>query len=61
MYPKIKTNPIAPKADSELIHDSSSAVIGPDFSGECSDLKSPKLGPVKPITIPKMRAVSWTV
>jgi len=58
IQPKIRTNPIAPNAESELIHDSSSSVILPCFSGEWSDLKSSRLGPVKPMTIPNMKAVS---
>lgn len=58
IYPNTRTNPMAPNADKELIHDSSSAVIAPDFKGEFSDLNSSKFGPVKPITIPNMNAVS---
>jgi hypothetical protein len=52
---------MAPNADNELIHDSSSGVIRPDFNGVLSDLKSSKFGPVKPITMPNIKAVSWTV
>lgn len=51
---------MAPNADKEEIHDSSSDVIFPEAKGESSDLKSSKLGPVKPITIPNMKAVKLT-
>lgn len=52
--------PIAPKAASEEIQDSSSVVIFPEAKGVASDLKSSKLGPVNPITIPNMKAVRFT-
>lgn len=53
-------NPIAPKAANDDIHDSSSVVILPVESGDSFDLKSSRLGPVNPITIPKMNAVKFT-
>lgn len=52
---------MAPKPDNDEIHDSSSVVIFPDAKGVSSDLNSSKFGPVNPITIPKIKAVKFTV
>lgn len=51
---------MAPKADRDEIQDSSSCVILPDVSGDSSDLKSSRFGPVNPMTIPNMNAVKFT-
>jgi hypothetical protein len=51
---------MAPKAANDEIHDSSSIVIFPDCNGVLSDLKSSKFGPVKPMTIPNIKAVKFT-
>lgn len=59
-HPNTSVKPMAPNDASDEIHDSSSLSIFPDVSGVSSDLKSSKLGPVKPITIPKMNAVRFT-
>lgn len=51
---------MAPKAESEDIHDSSSVVIFPESKGDASDLNNSRFGPGKPMTMPKMNAVKFT-
>lgn len=58
IHPKTNTKAMPPKEASDDIHDSSSLVMGSCFNGEFSDLNNCKFGPVKPITIPKMKAVT---
>lgn len=44
----------------EDIHDPSFVVIFPETKGDASDLKSSRLGPLKPIATPKIKAVIFT-